>query len=241
MDCAHIRERLESYLDNELPEEASKEVTSHVDLCAGCAAELRELSRLRGFVHAHYEGVAEAAERDGLFDGFWESVESQLELPAEPEPGIWTQLAATVEAWWRRHSNVLVPALAAAGVLAIMVGLTISRSEGPNDEGAVLEPNSVARGASDELPPFAGPRLMADKGAPKGVAEADRPAVRKDPLPHRRAPEGMVAKNDTRIVYYEVDCGIVLIDNDPRDPDRPTIVWHFLPDDEEGDEKAEAI
>ncbi len=105
LTCAEARERLDDHVDELLDAAASRELAAHLEGCAGCRAELRELRRL----------LAEAAA-----------------LPDEIEPprDLWGGIASRLEPRGRvlpfgplRRWAFLAPPLAAAAALALAIGL----------------------------------------------------------------------------------------------------------------------
>ena len=235
MRCRDVQELLSAHLDGELEGARAAEVTEHTDSCPACAAEVQRLSALDGMLRDALFQPAEIAEEAGRFDQLWEGIAAEIgdELSpssAQPTPTPAPSFWQRARAWWAAQPRqAWVPAMAAAAVLLIMVALVVSRTgdSGSTDGGGPTAP-TVARAPVSELPPFAGPRIVKPE-APM-VAEP-----KTGPAPRRRAPEEMVAsRNEAFIVDYEVDRGIVLIDQDPDEPDQPMVVWHLMPEDVEG-------
>ena len=50
--CQTLRGHLDSYLSRELPEETSREVQRHLEICPRCAAELATRARIRAQLQA---------------------------------------------------------------------------------------------------------------------------------------------------------------------------------------------
>jgi len=62
MDCNEIKGLLESYFDNDLPDEKRQEVEKHILECASCKEELEDLSRLEKLLHSvEFPSVSEEA------------------------------------------------------------------------------------------------------------------------------------------------------------------------------------
>ena len=79
MDCSYFRERINNFIDGELGYLDVAELQQHLSFCAGCAAELAQMSELRGALAAW--GRLELAPPPG----FAERVMAAVEL--EPAPG----------------------------------------------------------------------------------------------------------------------------------------------------------
>jgi anti-sigma factor RsiW len=79
MDCSYFRARLNQYVDGELGYLEVAELQSHLSFCPHCAAELGQLSELRGALATW--GEAELATPPG----FAERVAAAAAL--EPKPG----------------------------------------------------------------------------------------------------------------------------------------------------------
>ncbi|HSL94690.1 MAG TPA: anti-sigma factor [Thermoleophilia bacterium] len=79
MECTHCHGQLNRYIDGELGYVEVAELQQHLGFCPDCAAELRELSALRGTLAA-WGGTALAPS-----PGFAERV--MAGLAAEPAPG----------------------------------------------------------------------------------------------------------------------------------------------------------
>ena len=78
MDCSYFRERLNQYVDGELGYLDVAELQGHLSFCPHCAAELAQLSELRGALAAW--GEAELAPPPG----FAERVAAAAALEAKP-------------------------------------------------------------------------------------------------------------------------------------------------------------
>ena len=78
MDCSYFRSRLNRYVDGELGYLETAELQGHLSFCADCAAELSQLSVVRGAMAAW--GEAELAPPPG----FAERVAAAAALEAKP-------------------------------------------------------------------------------------------------------------------------------------------------------------
>jgi anti-sigma factor RsiW len=79
MDCSYFRERINNFIDGELGYLEVAELQQHLSFCADCAAELAQMSEVRGALGAW--GRLELAPPPG----FAERVMAAVEL--EPAPG----------------------------------------------------------------------------------------------------------------------------------------------------------
>ena len=79
MDCSYFRERINQFIDGELGYLEVAELQGHLSFCADCAAELAQMSEVRGALAAW--GRVELAPPPG----FAERVTAAAEL--EPLPG----------------------------------------------------------------------------------------------------------------------------------------------------------
>jgi len=231
MKCQEITERLDAWLDGELDEAESTRVGRHVAECAACGEVVAGRRELTGLLREGLAYPAEAAAGVGRFEGLWERIAAEttaLQPQPSPAPSLWQRLSA----WWAdrvENRQAWVPAFAAAAALVVMVGLFTARLTGDGDGPRVTAAPTA------ELPPFAEPRvaeLSDDARVPQ------RQLAEGTAAPRRRGSEEMVARaggNETFVVSYEVDRGIVLIEQ-PEEADAPVIVWHLLPEDVEGDE-----
>lgn len=117
LTCAQARERLDDHVDELLDAEAARELEAHLEGCAGCRGELRDLRRL----------LAEAA-----------ALPDEIEPPRE----LWDGIAARLEPRRRvlpfapalRRWAFLAPPLAAAAALLLAVGLGLRPGPAPSPE-----------------------------------------------------------------------------------------------------------
>jgi anti-sigma-K factor RskA len=113
-----IRERLTDYVLGEIPSEARKPFRAHLDECAECAAEVRELAQA-------FHGIGLAEEPVAPPPHLRARVLASFERASRPEPRRMTSSAAT-----RDRSSGWYPAwlaLAAAAVLALGGMLVVSQ------------------------------------------------------------------------------------------------------------------
>lgn len=224
MKCKDVQGVLEAFLDGELAPARRAEVEDHLAACDPCAEELAELATVGRLVRESIDlRVAEAVET-GAFDGLWGRIAKEIAPVPEPST-FWERLFGGL---WERQRAFLVPAVAAAAVLAIMVGLVATRT-GERDNGSGPEGETIAATAPvEELPPYAAPSIA----PPESAVAATGGAPGGNAAPGRRGREEAVAQTQAIIVAYEVDAGIVVIDSETDDPDQPVVVWHFMPEDE---------
>jgi anti-sigma factor RsiW len=88
-DCSYFRRRINNYVDGELGYMEVAELQAHLSFCPDCAAELAQVSEVRGALAAW--GRVELATPPG----FAERVMAAVEL--EPAPGSPKPLAQVVE------------------------------------------------------------------------------------------------------------------------------------------------
>jgi negative regulator of sigma E activity len=231
MKCRETTERLDAWLDGELTEAEAAGIGRHVAECAACGEVAAGRRALGGLLRDGLTYPAEAAAAAGRFDDLWERIAAEttaLQPQPSPAPSLWQRLAA----WWTgrvENRQLWVPAFAAAAALVVMVGLITLRLTGGGEGPRVTDAPTA------ELPPFAEPRV-AELSAP--AREPQRQLAEGTAAPRRRGSEEMVARaggNEAFVVSYEVDRGIVLIEQ-PDEAEGPMIVWHLLPEDVEGDE-----
>lgn len=239
MKCADITERLDAWLDGELDGPDAATIERHLAECGACEGVVAERRALMAMLQEGLAFPAEQAAAEGRFDGLWDRIaaETVMQPQPSPAPSPWQRLAA----WWSgfEQRQAWVPAFAAAAALLVMVALIAGRLTGDGDGGP---DGGVAEAPSVELPPFAEPRVAERAGAPSDRDNDRQLAADEGATPaapgRRRGSEEMVARagsNDAFVVSYEVDRGIVLIEQ-PEEPEQPMVVWHLLPEDVEGDE-----
>ncbi|HUO30514.1 MAG TPA: zf-HC2 domain-containing protein [Bryobacteraceae bacterium] len=116
MNCAQIREKLDSYLSRELPVEERHEMARHLDNCADCSADLATRTRLRQQLRAAVRAISVPAGLEAKVRG---AVRAE---PMRPRTGLWAIAAA-------------------AAVVIIVTGVGILRKQA-NPENAILEKTS---------------------------------------------------------------------------------------------------
>lgn len=242
MKCQDITERLDAWLDGELDGADAAVVERHLAECGACEGLLGERKALTAMLRDGLTFPAERAAAEGRFDGLWDRIAAETVLQPQPipAPSLWQRISE----WWGglERRQVWAPALAAGVALAVMVALVAGRVGDGTDAGAP-ERLAVQDGAApvDELPPFAPPQVIVRADDRRDDRQNDQRFVREGDTPapgRRRGSEEMVARggsNDAYVVSYEVDRGIVLIEQ-PEEPEQPMVVWHLLPEDVEGDE-----
>ena len=86
--CAEIRDSIGAWLDGELPGASADAVRSHVETCAACAEEQRQLIKLDSAMRALLE--SESAALDAR--PFWHDLRQRLEVKS-PWYGGWVDRA----------------------------------------------------------------------------------------------------------------------------------------------------
>ncbi len=129
MDCREVHERLNAYLDGELPAEADALVREHVAACAQCASELAELERLNLAVGS-LAGMS-------VPTGFARRVREAGEL-APVRTGVWSLSEFMTPG--RTPARIAAVAMAAVGLaLGVAMAGAVSPSDGPAEEIATTE------------------------------------------------------------------------------------------------------
>lgn len=123
MDCGRDRAGLSAYLDGEAPDGA--ELERHVESCAECRRELGELRALRRVLHVP------ALEPDPFFVVRFRARRAELER-------------LSVESWRRVAVRLLLPATAAAALLAL---IAIRTGVGEPESFWDLERHALAAGS----------------------------------------------------------------------------------------------
>ena len=130
MNARHVKNSLDGYLDDNLPDDERAYVESHLAVCEDCAAELSYLKRIRHLLQSRVEPApglwqdVEARLRQVPSPGLWNGIERRIR---EESQGIWAQLE-----WAGRR---LVPVVAAAAVVL----LAVLHGTGPDNGAVTLE------------------------------------------------------------------------------------------------------
>jgi len=103
MDCSVVRDKLAEYQLGGLEQDERAAVAAHLSGCAACRAELEALSRLDALLPA-MEPLTAPAE-------LWAGIEARLQPRRNP--------------WWQWAAQWPRPALAAAAMFMIAVGLWV--------------------------------------------------------------------------------------------------------------------
>lgn len=123
--CPAWEEQLSALLDGDLSPEERQSVESHLEQCAGCRRGLEELeamcSSLRGLG------------------------------PLEPPPELFESVASAVGRRRRRIALGATAGLAAAGLVALVVSLSMSRPPAPSVAPRVVAPMTLRDRAQSEL------------------------------------------------------------------------------------------
>jgi anti-sigma factor RsiW len=109
--CPEIRKSVGLWLDGELPAERAEAVRLHVESCAACAEERRQLEKLNGAMQSLL-----ASEAAGLDPGsFWRSVRQAVETKSA---------SARYKSWLDRGPAWRAPSFAwtVPAVLALLIG-----------------------------------------------------------------------------------------------------------------------
>jgi anti-sigma factor (TIGR02949 family) len=114
--CGGMRARLDAYLSHELPEEASRAVRRHLEICARCAAELDARARVRTQLQAAVRAMPVPTDLEAKVR---RAVSSHV---ARPRTGLWAVAAA------------------AAAILCVMLIGILRRQMNP--EAAILRKTS---------------------------------------------------------------------------------------------------
>ena len=123
MTCAETQRLLDAWLDDELDLRSALEVEEHLAGCLQCASEERGLRELRDFARANATRHAlPGALEQKLRDGF------KAATPGSPRPA----------RRWRQVATALLPAAAAAVLLAVAVPGLLSRGGEARIEDAVI-------------------------------------------------------------------------------------------------------
>ncbi len=81
--CNKRRRQFTAYLDNELPEADKNQIEKHLETCAACRQELRQLKKSAEMLSA---ALAEPAAID--FDQAWQAIEGHI----QSRPSLWQRL-----------------------------------------------------------------------------------------------------------------------------------------------------
>lgn len=82
MECRFAEQRLQAYLDGELPRDERAELKSHLAVCASCSLDLQELREAARLLHAAYESVEEMLPGPDEFAGrVFEGIEAAKVAP----------------------------------------------------------------------------------------------------------------------------------------------------------------
>jgi anti-sigma factor RsiW len=114
MRCEELLERLDEFVDGDLPTDEARRISSHVEGCAACSAAVDELRAL----------AARSAE---------------LPRSIEPERDLWPELAARIESekvvpgafGGSARRFLLAASLAVVAVGAVVIAYTVGRQQGP--------------------------------------------------------------------------------------------------------------
>jgi hypothetical protein len=85
--CAEIKDSIGAWLDGELKGKRAETVRSHVETCAACSEERRQLARLDFAVKAVLEAEAESVGATPL----WSDVRQRIEAKSSPSHGPWLE------------------------------------------------------------------------------------------------------------------------------------------------------
>jgi anti-sigma factor RsiW len=138
--CLTMSDRLQQYMDSELPPAERAEVDAHLAGCAACREASASLERLGALLRRELADPRAAFATAGL----WRAIEARLDPPVEgragapdgaralsgPEASGWSRASS------RRRPRSLLAAAAAAAALAIAVPLAVRWFATPADEAA---------------------------------------------------------------------------------------------------------
>jgi hypothetical protein len=106
MDCRQCSNNLSAYLDGELLSSFEQEVVSHLQSCAACAQDLREMEAAAEFVDAHADDLE-------LDPKLWNNLRTRVApMPVPQQTGLFSRL------WARNRWLTATAAVAATAVLA---------------------------------------------------------------------------------------------------------------------------
>ena len=74
-DCSEIKEMLAGYIDDELTDEERRIVEEHIDICAECASELKEMKNIREVIR----NMNTPRLPDAFWQGYWDRLYNRLE------------------------------------------------------------------------------------------------------------------------------------------------------------------
>jgi len=135
--CDWIMDRLEAYLDGDLPTDELAPVESHLAMCGNCTRELELARQVQSTLHALPEqtcpdAVVEAAAR--RIDG----------LPAPAAPPITERLSG----WWHQFMH---PIAAAAAMLLVVAMTVFIGQEQHYNSTASLSPEDTLELTAEEI------------------------------------------------------------------------------------------
>jgi anti-sigma factor RsiW len=110
-NCESVREVLGAWLDGELNTMDARSVQLHVDQCAACSGERRQLERLQSLL----TGVVPAGASEIAFEPFWQRVQQRI---AESETSRARQVG-----WLESMVSPLRLAWAVPAVIAVILGV----------------------------------------------------------------------------------------------------------------------
>lgn len=134
MNCAEALDRLDDFLDGELPEEVHREVESHLSTCAACREEARRLRSILAEARALPREMAPP--RD-----LWPEIAREIGAGKVVSPAFGRKTG--LRSW--------MPALAAAAVAVAALSVVLMRGGGGTDGGPGGGTTVPAAGASVAL------------------------------------------------------------------------------------------
>ncbi len=155
--CADREEQLSALLDGDLPGALSHELEVHLESCAGCRRGLEDLRRLRSALRSMG--------------------------PLEPPPEMFESVTVAVSRRRNRLAMAAAAGLAAAGLAALLVTVTLGRPAPPALAPRVRAPVTLRERAESELSK-AERHYRAAVAMLRKLADMDKPAW---PAERRRA------------------------------------------------------
>ena len=162
MNCTDLKEHLMPFADGELEPTLASEVEKALESCPECQEELAEIRRISSMSRMAFMAPVEAVNLAGVYDGVMARIAAEANATevaaakapaATTAPGAWARFTQ----WCSelvRFEHPMALAGAAAAVLAVVVGLSMTGGDKAQTVGA---PEGVAsseprrRGAEEEV------------------------------------------------------------------------------------------
>lgn len=237
MKCADCLPLIEEYVDGELSERETEQVSTHLALCEACAAGVNELEREQE-IYARYERETEVA--PAMWSALYERIKEE-KTETRATVGAFTRLQAWFAQTFGASGLLQRPALTAAvilialGIVSVVVirYLSLSRQAQPvathtEQPPKIQEPGSPNQTIApvkerEEPKPISSP--LAENVAIKGSTREKRKAIAAQPSKHPEKfpqPENIAQDKDTQFftMTSSVDNVITSAPQVAGDPDR---------------------